>query len=56
MKARTKLRKDGKSIRNVKTYTGKIPDNVGFCAPGGGGVIRHLTKKELKQQRDLQKS
>lgn len=34
-----------------KTATGKIPDSVGFGGTRtGGGVIRKLTKKEIKQQ------
>lgn len=40
------------SNRKVKTQTGKLPNSFGF--PGGnvtgGGVIRQLTKAELKQQ------
>jgi hypothetical protein len=32
---------EGKSVRKVKTATGKIPDSVGFgSAKGGGGFIR----------------
>lgn len=46
---------EGKSVRNVKTDTGKIPDNTGF--PGrnstGGGYIRPLTVKELEAQKNL---
>jgi hypothetical protein len=38
----------------VITSTGKLPDNVGFSTCKG--VTRSLTVRELKQQKDLQKS
>jgi hypothetical protein len=44
---------NGKSIRNVKTNTGKIPDSVGCCSKTGGGFIRTLTAKERKAQEKL---
>jgi hypothetical protein len=45
-------------IKNeTTTMTGKLPDNVGGfgSVKGGGGVIRQLTKKELRQQKQLAK-
>ena len=36
---------------HITTNTGSIPDSVGFGGTKtGGGVVRQLTKKELKQQ------
>jgi hypothetical protein len=43
---------EGKSIRNVKTNTGKIMSGVGFSG-NVRGVTRELTKKELKLQAKL---
>jgi len=40
-------------MKNSSINYGKIANNVGFSA--GQGYTRKLTKKELKQQRDLQK-
>lgn len=39
------------------THTGKLPNSFGFPSGKvqGGGVIRKLTKKELAQQKALQK-
>ncbi len=42
----------GKSIRNVETSTGKLPDSFGFDGRGGG-YIRPLTAKEKAAQKKL---
>lgn len=46
------------STQKVVTVTGKLPDSFGMPSGKkvtGGGIIRKLTKRELKQQNDLQK-
>jgi hypothetical protein len=40
---------EGKSVRNVKTNTGKLPDGFGFDGRGGG-VIRELSAAEKLAQ------
>ena len=40
---------NGPSIRNVETFTGKIPDSVGFSRTSG--YTRKLTRFDLAQQR-----
>lgn len=46
---------EGKSIRKVKTDTGKIPNNVGFPSGkvSGGGYIRPLTIQETEAQKRM---